>query len=77
MSLNQIHHNVPTGAAAFSSTEKPSLINNGFGNMKRSHSVKTHALRKPSWTGKRNISLTSTLNKENEILSEEDESYLG
>ncbi|KAF2173995.1 hypothetical protein M409DRAFT_48894 [Zasmidium cellare ATCC 36951] len=75
MSLNQINHNVPTGAHGFVAT-KPSLANRGLNNMKRSHSVKTHFNpRKPSWSVKRNVSLSSH-NKENETLSEEDEEDL-
>ena len=70
MSLNQINHNVPTGASAFSPT--PSLISNGSQSMKRSHSVKTQFMRKPSWGGKRELNPTSQ-NKENEALSEESE----
>ncbi|USW56485.1 hypothetical protein Slin15195_G098040 [Septoria linicola] len=74
MSLNQINHNVPTGAHAFS--DKPSLANGGgLGNVKRSHSVKHNFMRKPSWTERKQrvASLASTVeNKENE-LSEEDE----
>ncbi|EME42701.1 hypothetical protein DOTSEDRAFT_175956 [Dothistroma septosporum NZE10] len=70
MSLNQINHNVPTGAHAFIA-EKPALTS--LNGMKRSHSVKTQPTpRKFSWAGKRNTSLTS-YNKENETLSEEDE----
>ncbi|KAK4498323.1 hypothetical protein PRZ48_010981 [Zasmidium cellare] len=75
MSLNQINHNVPTGANGFVAP-KPSLANTGLNNMKRSHSVKTHFNpRKPSWGVKRNVSLSSH-NKENETLSEEDEEDL-
>lgn len=70
MSLNQITHNVPNGAKAFSAT--PSLISNSPAGLKRSHSVKTQFMRKPSWAGKRNLSLAGE-NKENDILSEEDE----
>jgi hypothetical protein len=74
MSLNQIAHNVPTGAHAFvPAVEKASLLS-GFQGVKRSHSVKTNFMqRKPSWSaGKRNASMT-VHNKENEILSEADE----
>ncbi|PIA95991.1 hypothetical protein CB0940_10069 [Cercospora beticola] len=75
MSLNQINHNVPTGAHAYTS-DKPSLMNGGgLGNVKRSHSVKHNFMRKPSWTERKQrvSSLASTTeNKENE-LSEEDE----
>lgn len=76
MSLNQIAHNVPTGAHAFAvppAETKASLLS-GLGNVKRSHSVKTNFMqRKPSWAGpKRNVSGTIQ-NKENETLSEEDE----
>ena len=73
MSLNQINHNVPTGASAFSPA--PSLASNGAHLPKRSHSVKTHPTRKPSWIGRRDLSLTSH-NKENETLDEESEDEL-
>jgi len=72
MSLNQISHNVPTGNHSYVSTT-PSLISNS--GVKRSHSVKTQALRKATWGGKRNLSL-SAQNKENDILSEESEDEL-
>lgn len=72
MSLNQINHNVPTGAHAFSS-EKPSLAFGGLGNVKRSHSVKHNFMRKPSWAERKRITSLSSANKENETLSEEDE----
>lgn len=76
MSLNQIAHNVPTGAHAFAAPPaevKASLLS-GMNNVKRSHSVKTNFMqRKPSWAGpKRHVSGTIQ-NKENETLSEEDE----
>jgi uncharacterized coiled-coil protein SlyX len=70
MSLNQINHNVPTGASAFSSGS--ALSANGSQALKRSHSVKTQFSRKPSWGGKRDLSISSQ-NKENETLSEESE----
>ena len=73
MSLNQINHNIPTGASAFSPT--PSLVSNGSQSLKRSHSVKTQFSRKPSWAGKRELSL-GVQNKENETLSEESEEEL-
>ncbi|KAK5725430.1 hypothetical protein LTR15_003616 [Elasticomyces elasticus] len=74
MSLNQITHNVPTGAQAFSTT--PSLASNSSQRIQRSHSVKTQQFpRKGSWAGKRNLSMTSH-NKENETLSEESEDEL-
>ena len=63
MSLNQINHNVPSGSAAFSNPTGLAAI--GTGPLKRSHSVKTHFTRKPSWAGKRELSLSSQ-NKENE-----------
>ncbi|SMY25350.1 unnamed protein product [Zymoseptoria tritici ST99CH_1A5] len=75
MSLNQIAHNVPTGAHAFvPAVEKASLLSGmQSGGMKRSHSVKTNFMqRKPSWSTKRNASMT-VHNKENETLSEADE----
>lgn len=75
MSLNQINHNVPTGAHAFSA-ERPSLANGGgLGNVKRSHSVKHNFMRKPSWTERKQrvASLASTAeNKENELSDEDD-----
>ena len=75
MSLNQINHNMPTGGSAFLggsglSGSTPSA--NGSQALKRSHSVKTQFPRKPSWVGKRDLSLSSQ-NKENETLSEESE----
>lgn len=69
MSLNQISHNTPTGAHAFTA-ERPVMAS--LNSVKRSHSVKNQPLRKFSWAGKRNIS-ASSYNKENETLSEEDE----
>ncbi|KAK1086612.1 hypothetical protein LTR33_001480 [Friedmanniomyces endolithicus] len=74
MSLNQINHNVPTGAHALSTT--PSLVSNSSQRLQRSHSVKTPQFpRKGSWAGKRNLSM-NTHNKENERLSEESEDEL-
>ena len=70
MSLNQINHNVPNGASAFSGAS--GLSSNASQGLKRSHSVKTQFQRKPSWVGKRELSLSSQ-NKENETLSEESE----
>ncbi|KAK3724434.1 hypothetical protein LTR37_001058 [Vermiconidia calcicola] len=70
MSLNQINHNIPTGASAFSPT--PSLAATGPQSLKRSHSVKAQFPRKPSWVGKRESS-TASENKENETLQEEAE----
>ncbi|KAF2213476.1 hypothetical protein CERZMDRAFT_58200 [Cercospora zeae-maydis SCOH1-5] len=76
MSLNQINHNVPTGAHAYSS-DKPSLMNGGgLGNVKRSHSVKHNFMHKPSWTERKQrvASLASTTeNKENELSEEEED----
>ncbi|KAK5137167.1 hypothetical protein LTR08_000672 [Meristemomyces frigidus] len=75
MSLNQISHNVPTAVHAYPITA-PSLISSaGSQPVKRSHSVKTQPMRKASWSGKRNLSL-SAQNKENDILSEESEDEL-
>lgn len=71
MSLSQINHNVPTGGHAFQSTT-PSLVSSGPQSMKRSHSVKTQFMRKATWGGKRNLSLSAN-NKENDVLSEESE----
>lgn len=74
MSLNQINHNVPTGASAFSPA--PSIASRGAPqSLKRSHSVKTQIARKPSWGGKRHMSLAEQ-NKENETLSEVSEDEL-
>ncbi|KAK5124396.1 hypothetical protein LTR85_001613 [Meristemomyces frigidus] len=74
MSLNQISHNAPPARSIPTTT--PSLVSsNGLQSMKRSHSVKTQYMRKPSWGGKRNLSL-SAQNKENDILSEESEDEL-
>ena len=47
MSLSQISRNVPSGAAAYS-TPTPTLIS-ATGHLSRSHSVKNHKLRKPTW----------------------------
>jgi chromosome segregation ATPase len=70
MSLNQINNNVPTGASAFSGLS--GLSASGAQLLKRSHSVKSQFSRKPSWAGKRDLSISSQ-NKENETLSEESE----
>ena len=69
MSLNQINHNVPTGAHAFS-IEKP-ILGSLPQSLKRSHSVKTCHLQK-TWAAKRHASL-ATHDKENDMLSEENE----
>jgi hypothetical protein len=67
MSLNQINHNVPTGASSALSTTS-SLASQG---LKRSHSVKTQYQRKPSWASKRDL-LAPVENKENDdTLTEE------
>ncbi|CAI6335405.1 unnamed protein product [Periconia digitata] len=63
-SLSQISGNAPTGAQAYPVTNI-SLSNAG---LKRSQSVRTNNLRKGSWGPTATIA-----NKENEILSEEDE----
>lgn len=75
MSLNQISHNVPSGGHGHPASTTSSLLSNS--GMKRSHSVKTQALRKTSWGGKRNLSLAEH-NKENanSTLSEESEDEL-
>lgn len=74
MSLNQISHNAPPPRSIPITT--PSLVSsNGPQSMKRSHSVRTQNMRKPSWSAKRNLSM-STQNKENDILSEESEDEL-
>ncbi len=74
MSLNQINHNIPTGASAFS--PNPSLLSTGASLLpKRSHSVKTQFVRKPSWAGKRHVSVAEQ-DKENQALSEVSEDEL-
>ena len=67
-SLSQISGNAPTGAQAY-----PAAITtmNNTGGLKRAHSVKTNYLRKGSWGGR--PSVVAAANKENEVLSEEDE----
>jgi chromosome segregation ATPase len=72
MSLNQITNNVPTGAHAF--VDKPSPATGGLSNVKRSHSVKTNFMGKPSWAERKRLASLSSANKENQTLSEEDES---
>ncbi|KAF7190647.1 hypothetical protein HII31_07806 [Pseudocercospora fuligena] len=69
MSLNQINQNVPNGASAFTSAKPLSALNN----VKRSHSVKHNFARKPSWSHQKRVASLAE-NKENETLSEEDES---
>ncbi|KAK5114522.1 hypothetical protein LTR62_002457 [Meristemomyces frigidus] len=80
MSLNQINHNVPTGAHAFINTSPSLISSNGNQRLQRSHSVKNQAptARKSSLAGgKRNLSMASGHNnKENETLSEESEDEL-
>lgn len=71
MSLSHINRNIPAGAQTFS-TATPSLVSSGPQSMKRSHSVKTHFMRKGSLNLKRNPG-TLIQNKENEILPEHDE----
>ncbi|OAG03616.1 uncharacterized protein CC84DRAFT_1095072 [Paraphaeosphaeria sporulosa] len=66
-SLSQISGNTPTGAQAYP-LSVPTI--NNAGGLKRAHSVKTSSLRKGSWGGR---SSAVVANKENEILSEEDE----
>ena len=65
-SLSQISGNAPTGAQAFPAT-KLGIPNAG---LKRSQSVRTQNLRKGSWGGRPSAAVA---NKENEVLSEEDE----
>ncbi|KAF1973323.1 hypothetical protein BU23DRAFT_554313 [Bimuria novae-zelandiae CBS 107.79] len=67
-SLSQISGNIPTGAQAYPTTI---TTMNNTGGLKRAHSVKTNYLRKGSWGGR--PSVVTAANKENEILSEEDE----
>ncbi|CAG8958286.1 hypothetical protein HYFRA_00000641 [Hymenoscyphus fraxineus] len=71
LSLNQITHNVPTGAMAHSMPP---------GGMKRSHSVKSSALsavpRKTSWGGSMKNKKYGDLNKENLALKESEEDEL-
>lgn len=66
-SLSQISGNTPTGAQAYP-VSVPAITN--AGGLKRAHSVKTSSLRKGSWGGRPSAVVA---NKENEILSEEDE----
>ncbi|KAF2445801.1 hypothetical protein P171DRAFT_273437 [Karstenula rhodostoma CBS 690.94] len=66
-SLSQISGNAPTGAQAYP-LSVPTISN--AGGLKRAHSVKTSSLRKGSWGGRPSAVVA---NKENEILSEEDE----
>ncbi|KAF2088447.1 hypothetical protein K490DRAFT_72869 [Saccharata proteae CBS 121410] len=67
LSLSQISGNTPTGGHAF--TGVSGLSNTG---LKRSHSVKTNPARKGSWGGAA-VRKAADMNKENDILSEEDE----
>lgn len=66
-SLSQISGNTPTGAQAY-----PINVNTmgNTGSLKRAQSVKTSSLRKGSWGGRPSAVVA---NKENEVLSEEDE----
>lgn len=66
-SLSQISGNTRTGAQAYP-LSVPAI--NNAGSLKRAHSVKTSSLRKGSWGGRPSAVVA---NKENEILSEEDE----
>ncbi|KAF2676546.1 hypothetical protein K458DRAFT_437208 [Lentithecium fluviatile CBS 122367] len=66
-SLSQISGNTPTGAQAYPTNNTGMTTGGG---LKRSHSVKTNYLRKGSWSGRPS---TVIANKENEVLSEEDE----
>ncbi|KAL1593904.1 hypothetical protein SLS60_010637 [Paraconiothyrium brasiliense] len=66
-SLSQISGNTPTGAQAYP-ISVPTI--NNTGGLKRAHSVKTGTLRKGSWGGRPSAVVA---NKENEVLSEEDE----
>ncbi|PVH91843.1 hypothetical protein DM02DRAFT_314253 [Periconia macrospinosa] len=65
-SLSQISGNTPTGAQAYPVTN----INLSNAGIKRSQSVRTNNLRKGSWGGRPSAAIA---NKENEVLSEEDE----
>ncbi|KAF1963760.1 hypothetical protein CC80DRAFT_487084 [Byssothecium circinans] len=65
-SLSQISGNTPTGAQAYPITSI-GVSNTG---LKRSQSVRTNNLRKGSWGGRPSAAIA---NKENEVLSEEDE----
>ncbi|KAH7119055.1 hypothetical protein B0J11DRAFT_617328 [Dendryphion nanum] len=71
-SLSQISGNTPTGAQNFAGPIKTANLNTG-GGLKRSHSVKTNYLRKGSWGGRPSVAVA---NKENEALSEEDETEI-
>lgn len=66
-SLSQISGNTPTGAQAYPTTGNTM---NKAGSLKRAHSVKTNYLRKGSWGGRPSAVVA---NKENQVLSEEDE----
>lgn len=66
-SLSQISGNTPTGAQAYPIS---GTTMSNTGGLKRSHSVKTNPLRKGSWGGRPSVVVA---NKENDILSEEDE----
>ncbi|KAF2724366.1 hypothetical protein K431DRAFT_336962 [Polychaeton citri CBS 116435] len=73
MSLNQINNNVPTGAHAYKSLVPTGLKSTANNGMKRSHSVKSQYFqRKASWGAAKRMSL-GVQDKENDILSEEDE----
>lgn len=71
MSLSQINHNVPTGASAYATT--PTLVDRSSNGLKRSHSVKTGFMRKPSWASTGKARRVSEFNKENAAVSEEEE----
>ena len=70
-SLSQISGNSPTGAQAYQ-IPGASMSNNN--SLKRSHSVKTNYMRKGSWNGRPSATVA---NKENQVLSEEDENEEG
>ncbi|KAI9692801.1 MAG: hypothetical protein M1820_009349 [Bogoriella megaspora] len=71
MSLSQISNNNPTGASSRPVPTASLTQGHGVGGLKRSHSVKTQSFRKSSWGGRASAVMES--NKENEVLSEEDE----
>ncbi|KAJ9626295.1 hypothetical protein H2203_003927 [Taxawa tesnikishii (nom. ined.)] len=72
VSLSQINRNTVAAPAPYASVT-PSLVSSIPGPLKRSHSVKSNALRKQSWGGRRNFSMTDDEgNKENETLAEEE-----
>lgn len=74
MSLSHINHNSVSPSHSQPSATPSTAAS--LSPLKRSHSAKSNALRKQSWGGRRNFSMTEDANKENDRLSEESEGEL-